>query len=71
MGHFVVSPRVGRLQIVEHLHSALTSRNSSSARDERAGSGFTTSWPVRSRHFRALLNNAVQHIVWRCKTHIT
>ena len=40
---------------------AATSTSCTSARDERAGSGFTTSWPTRSRHFRALPNNAVQH----------
>ena len=40
---------------------AATSTSCTSARDERAGSGCSTSWPTRSRHFRALPNNAVQH----------
>ena len=40
---------------------AATSTSCTSARHERAGSGCTTSRPARSRHFRALPNNAVQH----------
>ena len=62
--HHVVSARV---PIVEHVSAdqppAATPAACTSARDERAGSGFTTSWPARSRHFRALLNSAGQHRV--------
>ena len=60
--HHVVS---ARMPIVERVSAdqppAATAAACTSARHERAGSGFTTSRPARSRHFRALPNNAVQH----------
>jgi hypothetical protein len=60
--HHVVSARV---PIVERVSAdqlpAATTAACTSARVEHADSGFTTSGPARSRHFRALPNNAVQH----------